>query len=231
MKNALREQLFQLADENYREFHSKLVPGAHNILGVRVPCLRELAKSLAKGDWRNFLATASEDYYEEILLQGLVIGYAKSDIEEILHHVTLFVPKITNWGQCDSFCSTLKIAKYHQARTWDFLQSYWPSRQEFELRFAIVMLLDFYINDEYIDRVLYQLDKIKHEGYYVKMAVAWTLSICFIKYPEKTMTYFKNNTLDNFTYNKALQKTTESYRIDTAMKSTLRSMKRKTKLS
>ena len=228
MENALRKRLCELADEKYRQFHSGLVPGADNILGVRVPHLRELAKTLARGDWRHFLATAQEDYYEEILLQGLVIGYAKSDIEEILRYVVLFIPKITNWGQCDSFCSTLKITKQHKSRIWEFLQPYLLSRQEFELRFAIVMLLDFFIDDEYIDQVLRCLDEVKHEGYYVKMAVAWTISICFIKYPEKTMTYLKNNNLDNFTYNKALQKATESYRVDKAMKNTLRSMKRKT---
>ncbi len=226
METTIRQRLFELTDEKYRQFHSGLVPNADNILGVRLPHLRELAKELVKGDWRNFLATAQEDYYEEIMLQGLVIGYAKADIEEILGYVTRFVPKITNWGICDSFCSTLKITKQHQLRVWKFLQPYLLSRQEFQLRFGIVMLLDFYLDDEYIDRVLLLLNGTNHEGYYVKMAVAWTISICFIKYPEKTMVYLKNNTLDDFTHNKALQKITESYRVDSEMKTTIRNMKR-----
>lgn len=228
MENTIRQRLFELSDEKYRQFHSGLVPDADNILGVRLPRLRELAKELAKDDWRNFLATAQGDYYEEIMLQGLVIGYAKADIEEILSFVTMFVPKITNWGICDSFCSTLKITKQHLPRVWRFLQPYLLSRQEFQLRFAIVMLLDFYLDDEYIDRVLLLLDGTKHEGYYAKMAVAWTISICFIKYPEQTMVYLRNNKLDHFTYNKALQKITESYRVDSETKLTIRSMKRKT---
>lgn len=140
----IRTRLIALADEEYRQFHSKLVPGADNILGVRLPRLRELAKQLAKGDWRGYLATAPADYYEEVMLQGLVIGYAKADIDELLHYVTAFVPKITNWGICDSFCSSLKLTKKHKAQVWDFLQPYLQSRQEFELRFGIVMLLDFY---------------------------------------------------------------------------------------
>jgi 3-methyladenine DNA glycosylase AlkD len=227
MESTIKQRLFELADEEYRQFHSGLVPDADNILGVRLPRLRELAKELAKDDWRNFLATAQEDYYEEIMLQGLVIGYAKADIEEILGYVTMFVAKITNWGICDSFCSTLKITKQHQSRVWRFLQPYLLSREEFQLRFGIVMLLDYYLDDEYIDRVLLLLDGVKHEGYYVKMAVAWTISIGFIKYPEKAMGYLQNNTLDNFTYNKALQKITESYRVDSEMKTKIRSMKRK----
>ena len=88
------------------------------------------------------------------------------------------------------------------------------------------MLLTFYMQDEYISKVLLLLDSAKHEGYYVKMAVAWAISVCFIKYPEKTMAYLKKNTLDDFTYNKALQKITESLRVDKATKTVIRSMKR-----
>jgi 3-methyladenine DNA glycosylase AlkD len=194
---------------------------------VRLPKLRELAKELAKGDWRGYIAVAQADYYEEVMLQGLVIAYAKADIEEVLRYVAAFVPKINNWAVCDSFCTSLKITQRHRARVWDFLQPYLHSRKEFELRFGIVMLLGFYIADEYIDQVLALLDGAKHEGYYVKMAVAWAISICFVKYPEKTMAYLQNSTLDDFTYNKALQKITESFRVDKETKILIRSMKRK----
>ncbi|SDE47697.1 DNA alkylation repair protein [Sporomusa acidovorans] len=227
MEKTIRERLMELADEKYRLFHSGLVPDTDNILGVRLPHLRALAQELAKGDWRGYLATAQKDYYEEIMLQGLVIGYAKADIEEILQYVTDFVPQIANWGICDSFCSNLKITKRHKARIWKFLQPYLLSGNEFVLRFGIVMLLDYYIEDEYIDRVLACLDKAKHNGYYVKMAVAWAVSVSFVKFPDKTMRYLQENTLDDFTYNKALQKTMESFRVDRETKAYLRGMKRK----
>lgn len=228
MEKTIRERILELVDEDFRQFHSKLLPGINNILGVRLPHLRGLAMELAKGDWRNYITTAQGDYYEEIMLQGLVIGYAKTDIEDILHYVTVFVPKINNWAVCDSFCNNLKITKKHRRLVWDFLSPYLLSEQEYELRFAIVMLLCFYIEDEYIDQVLQLLDSTKHEGYYVKMAVAWAISICFIKYPEKTMIYLTKNTLDDFTYNKALQKITESFRVDKVTKNIIRTMKRKT---
>jgi len=226
MEQTIRERLLALVDEEYRQFHSKLVPDADNILGIRLPHLRELAKELARGDWRSYLNAALADYNEEIMLQGLIIGYAKADIEEILCYAAAFVPKINNWGVCDSFCNSLKITKKYRDRVWEFLQPYLHSREEFELRFGIVMLLSFYIEDEYIEQVLLRLDSAKHDGYYVKMAVAWTISICFIKYPEQTMAYLKQNTLDDFTYNKALQKITESFRVDTKAKSLIRGMKR-----
>ncbi|HBF35315.1 TPA: DNA alkylation repair protein [Candidatus Sumerlaeota bacterium] len=222
----VRKRLLELVDEKYRKFHSALVPGVDNILGVRLPNLREIAKELAKGDWRGYLSSAQTDYCEEITLQGLVIGYAKADLEEILRYTSGFVPKINNWGVCDCFCSNLKITKKHLPQVWEFLQPYLRSPKEFELRFGIVMLLTFYIQDEYIDRVLPLLNGATHEGYYVKMAVAWALSICFAKYPEKAMLYLKESTLDDFTYNKALQKITESLRVDKETKTIIRRMKR-----
>jgi 3-methyladenine DNA glycosylase AlkD len=227
LEKTIREQIFELADEDYKNFQSKLCPGIDNIIGVRLPLLRKLAKEIAKGNWREYIKTSKSEYYEEVMLQGMVIGYIKSDIDEVLSYVTDFVPKIDNWAICDSFCIGLKFTKTNMERVWDYIGQYLSSKQEFEMRFGIVMLLNFYIEEEYIDKVLILLDKAKHEGYYVKMAVAWAISICYIKFPEETMKYLNNNTLDDFTYNKALQKITESLRIDKETKILIRSMKRK----
>ncbi len=98
-----------------------------------------------------------------------------------------------------------------------------------EIRFGVVMAMAHYIDEEYIDNVLQWMDRISHEGYYVKMAVAWALSVCYVKFPQKTMNYLKENHLDDFTYNKALQKIIESYRVSTEDKEIIRSMKRKNK--
>lgn len=227
MEKIIRERILELADLEYQKFSSALCPNIDNILGVRLPLLRKIANEIAKGDWRDYIATAQNEYFEEVMLQGMVLGYVRTDIEEILSYVADFVPKIDNWSVCDSFCTGLKFTKNNMARVWEFLQPYLVSNEEYKMRFGIVMLLDFYIVDEYIDQVLILLDNAKHEGYYVKMAVAWAVSICYIKYQGKTMTYLKSNTLDNFTYNKALQKITESLRIDKETKNIIRSMKRK----
>jgi 3-methyladenine DNA glycosylase AlkD len=227
MKEMIRQKLLELADEDYQKFSARLLPNIDNVIGVRLPLLRKLARKIAQGDWRRYMATAASEYFEEIMLQGMVIGYVKTDIEEILSYVADFIPKIDNWSVCDSFCTGLKFTNDYKERVWQFLQPYLISRQEYEIRFSVVMLLKFYIDDEYTDRVLELLDNIKHEGYYAKMAVAWAVSICFVKLPQPTMAYLKNNTLDDFTYNKALQKITESYQVDKETKDLIRSMKRK----
>lgn len=227
MERAVRERIFSLADNKYQVFLSKIVPNANNIIGVRSPLLRKLAKEIAKGDWRKYLATAESDYFEEVMLQGLVLGYVKADVEEILGYIVEFIPMIQNWAVCDSFCNSLKFTQEHKERVWDFLQPYLASSAEYEIRFGVVMLLEYYIEENYVVRVLAHLDDINHPGYYVKMAAAWAISLCYIKFPRITMDYLQNSSLDDFTYNKALQKIIESYQVNQDTKKIIRSMKRK----
>ncbi|MEQ8153333.1 MAG: DNA alkylation repair protein [Clostridiaceae bacterium] len=227
MEKTIREQIFELADEQYKKFMMGLCPDNDNIAGVRLPLLRNVAKEIAKGDWRKYVKKAQSEYYEELMLEGLVLGYVKADVEELLGYISEFIPKINSWGICDSFCTGLKFTKRNKERVWEFIQPYLSSKEEFQMRFGVVMLLDYYIEEAYIDRVLRLLNEARHDGYYVQMAVAWAVSVCYVKFPKKTMEYLKNNTLEDFTYNKALQKIMESLRVDREEKELIRSMKRK----
>ncbi len=190
--------------------------------------LRKLAQKIVKEqDWKEFLKQADEDCFEEVLLQGFVIGYAKLEIEEKLEYVKWFVPKMDSLAISDSFCPTLKIRPQDLEKVWKFILPYTKSNKEFDVRFSVIMMLDYYITDEYVDKVLQELDQISHPGYYVKMAVAWCIAEIGIKYNEKAMNYLKSeNHLDQFTFNKALQKMRESYRIDREQKEMLKKMKR-----
>lgn len=224
----IRSFLVEHADDNgFREFTTGLIPGTDPILGVRLPVLRELAKRLAKEDWRSYLAGASDETYEEIILQGFVIGYARAEIEELLTYAKAFIPKIHDWSVNDGFCSTFKIARKHRETVWDFLMQYRESESEFEQRVVAVMLMDHFLVDDYIDRVLTVWDSLKHEGYYCKMGVAWGIATAYAKFPKKTHAFLGDNHLDDFTYNKSIQKMLESYRVSDADKEVLRGMKRK----
>ena len=222
----IKEQLSLLAEPAYRDFSSSLLPGTEHILGVRLPALRKMARKLAKENWLENLARCTQDSFEEIMLQGFIIGYAKAPLPEILEQTAAFLPKINNWSVCDSFCITLKAAGENPAEFWDFLQLCLQSGEEFTVRFAIVMLLDYYITPEYIDRLFPIFDVISHEGYYVKMAAAWAVSMCYVRFPEKTESYLNSCRLDDFTYNKSLQKITESLSVDKETKKRIRAMKR-----
>ncbi len=227
MEPTIRQQLEEMAEEKYRIFSASLTPGKENILGVRLPLLKKMAAKLVKGDWRAYLATASEDTMEEVMLQGMVIGLCKANLEEVLKLAADFIPKIDCWAVCDSFCNGLKITKTHKGPVWDFIQPYLCSDREYEIRFGVVMLL-YYLEPEYAPAAFAHFDRIRQEGYYVKMAVAWVLSMYYVRLPELTLAYLKENRLDDFTYNKALQKITESLSVDQATKQMIRGMKRKT---
>ncbi|MCT4584437.1 MAG: DNA alkylation repair protein [Peptostreptococcaceae bacterium] len=221
----IKQKLFDLADIDYKKFQENLCPNVDNIIGVRIPKLRNLAKDIAKNDYKKYIDYDNKIYYEEIMLEGMIIGYIKVDLEKRLEYISNFVPKITNWAVCDSFCSGLKFTKDNKEEVLNLINFYLLSNREFEIRFAVVMLLNYYVDENHISNTLQLLDKIKLDAYYVKMGVAWAISKCFIKYPKITMEYLKNNSLDRYTYNKSLQKITESLKVDKETKNKIKNMK------
>lgn len=223
---ALLAALREAADEPYRVFHSRLLPGVNNVLGVRAPVLRSFAKQIARGDFRSFLALVSDESYEEAMLHGLVLGYAKLSPEEAFPLITVFLPAITNWAICDMCTSSLRVLAKEPELGFAFVCDILRAPGEYEKRFAIVAMLDFFLTPECIDRVLPLLCGVTHEGYYVKMAVAWALSVAFVRFREKTLEALARYPLDDFTYNKTLQKCCESFRVSAEDKAMLRSMKR-----
>jgi len=222
----IREQLFEKQDLKYKEFHSSLCPNVDKIIGVRVPELRKMAKEIAVQDFAQYLSQAKDEYYEELLLQGLVIGYAKISIEDTFKYLKKFVPKINSWAVCDTTCSNLKITKKYMEEMWEFLEQYINSKNEYEIRFALVMYLNYFLTDDYIDEILCKIDKITNKEYYGQMAIAWLISFAYIKQKEKTEKYLLQNNLDKFTLNKSIQKICESYRVSKEDKEKLKQLKK-----
>ncbi len=169
----VRTLLESLAEPDFQAFMAKLTPNVpkEKMLGVRIPKLRKLAKEIAKGDWMAYLNSAKEDTFEEVMLQGLVIGYVKAELSEIFTLVEAFLPKIDNWAVCDSFCSSLKIAKKYPQKIWEFIVPYLKDTRPYYIRFGVVMLLDYYTDQEHVKEGLELLDQIRHEDYYVKMGL------------------------------------------------------------
>lgn len=224
-----RTELEKYSDIKYKKFTAALIPGVKNILGVRLPVLRKIAKEIAKGDWEFYIKNHSEKYMEDILLSGLVLAYLKENFNKMLKLTADFVPKIDNWAVCDTFCNGLKFVNKDKKAAFKFLAPYLKSKDEYELRFGVVMLLSHFIEPEFIDEILEILFNLKSEYYYARMAIAWAISICYIKFPEKTHKYLKKNELDDFTHNKSISKIIESYRVSKGDKDSLRLLRRKKK--
>ncbi len=221
----VKDCLFELAENNYKVFSSSLIPDCDNMLGCRIPKLRALAKEICKSDFRKYLENPAEDYFEEVMLQGFVIGYAKMDIEERLFYAKRFIPKIKDWSVNDGFCSTFKDAPKHRDRVWDFLLPYAKSEKEFEIRVAAVMYMDYFLTEEYIERVLKQLFSMKQDDYYAMMGIAWALATAYAKFPKQTGEALGWD-WPKTTLNKAIQKMCESYRVSEEDKVELRKRKK-----
>lgn len=217
----------KMQDAKYQKFQSNLCPNVDNIIGVRVPNIRKYVKKLHKEE-PSYLETVNIkdfNYYEELLVFGLYLVTSNIDDEKKFNYLDAFVPLIDNWAICDIVCGSMKVTEKNKNNVYKYIKKYFKSTREFERRFFVVMLFHF-LDDEYIDTVINDIDNINTDEYYVSMAVAWLISIIYIKYKDKCLIYLKNNRLDSKTYNKALQKIIESTRITNEEKKIIKAMKK-----
>ena len=222
--NEFIEYLFEIRDVKYRDFHSNLGVG-NNVIGIRTPILKSIAKDISKGNYIEFLELLREDYYEEVTLYGLIVCNIK-DFDVNIKHLNIYSNRINNWASCDLFCSSYKIVNKYKDYYFKYINDNISSDNLWIRRMCFVLIIFYYIEDKYFDDIFMLCDKYNINEYYVQMAVAWLISICFIKYRDRTLEYIKNNKLDNFTHNKAIQKIRESYRVDSRDKDSLNKLKR-----
>lgn len=219
-------ELREMQDVEYLKFHQNLIPNQNNIIGIRLPKLKEIAKMIAKGDYRSFMKENTHTYYEESMIHGLILGYLKVDFDQLLTLLEDFLPYNDNWAINDSVSNNLKQFRTHQVEGKQWVIDQLKSKDPWRIRFCYTTLLSHFINDSEIDFILKTCHPVPNEEYYVKMAIAWLLSTCYIKYPEKTKRFFQDNQLDSWTHNKAIQKTCESLRVSKEEKEYLRTLKR-----
>jgi 3-methyladenine DNA glycosylase AlkD len=212
------------ADLEYRNFHKKLLKNDKiNVLGVRTPILKKIAKEISKGDYKSFIKLNSHNTYEETVIHGLILGYIKVSEEELFKLIDEFLCFNNNWAVNDITCANLKAFK---KISFDKVLKYINSDNPWIIRFGLVLILDYYINEENIDKIFILCDNISGD-YYVKMANAWLISICYIKFPNKTFKFLKSCKLDKFTFNKTISKICDSYRVTEEKKNKLKGAYRK----
>lgn len=223
--NFIRE-LLSIEDAKYKEFSSKLIPNTKNkIIGIRIPELRKFSKEIYKNNYEEFLKYVKSDYMEEILIEGFLIGLIK-DQYIADKYIETFITKVDNWCVCDTFCSSLKIVRKNMQKYFNFFTKNIDFDEPFQIRVSLMILNAHYINNEYIDKIFEYVNSIKSNHYYVQMGIAWLISTCYIKFRKETLLFLKNNNLNDFTYNKSIQKMIESKRIPIEEKCHLRKLKR-----
>lgn len=228
MNKKINKELLALAEEDYRIFNSKLIKTNYPTLGIRIPKLRALAKKLAKESniIPEYLNKPSFENYESIILYGMTLSYVKElSLENAFLYLDPLILKFDNWAHVDCVTSEIKLLGKHREEVLKHYLHLIEDDGEFTKRFFIILLLSFYIDDEYIDQVLSLLTKIPQGQYYVDMAIAWTLSVTLVKYYDKTLPLLKKKHFSTFVHNKAIQKARESYRVSPETKEYLNTLK------
>ena len=223
----ITEQLLSMQDEAYKQFHCKLMPtvDSDTVIGVRVPMLRKLAKELyGTAEAEAFLSELPHKYYDENNLHAFLIAQIK-DYNSCIAEVERFLPYINNWATCDGLSP--KIFKKHLPELLEHIKVWLTSDETYTVRFAIGMLMQFYLDDAFDLQYSDMVAAVKSEEYYVNMMIAWYFATALAKQYDAVLPYLENHKLDIWTHNKTIQKAIESYRITDDQKKYLRGLKRK----
>lgn len=222
----ITRELFALQDEAYRAFHAKLIPeiAYEKVIGVRMPALRSYAKQVAKEPYaKAFLQELPHTYYEENNLHGALLPLLYPQPEELLAQLEHFLPYVDNWATCDMLPP--KVFRKILPQVYEAVRRWLQSDETFTVRFGLVTLLGFFLDDAFEPQMLSLAAAVRSEAYYVKMAVAWYFSIALVKQYDAAIVWFTTPVLDPWVHNKALQKAVESRRIDAETKAYFKSLK------
>ncbi|MBQ8132244.1 MAG: DNA alkylation repair protein [Bacilli bacterium] len=207
------QSLLKLGTKKYKEFNEKITSTKYEMIGINIPILRNIAKKISKTNIYKYLRYSKNHYFEEVLLQGLVISYI-DDYDIFVEYFRSYVKRVDNWALCDTAITSFTIIKENKERFINIIDEFVKSDSPFYVRVGVVSLLTHYVDDKnYLDNFYATVDNIHHDNYYVKMSIAWFLSVLFVKYRTKTIHYLNHNNLDDFTMNKTVQKIRESFRV------------------
>ncbi len=221
----IRKELFDSQDTKYRDFQSKLIPtvDAESVIGVRTPELRKYAKALLKqGNVTEFLETLPHKYFDENQLHAFILSEIK-DYEQCLRFVDDFLPYVDNWATCDQLSP--KIFKKHRKELVKKIEEWLRSDRTYTVRFAVGMLMEHFLDEDFDIRYPEMVAKIRSEEYYINMMTAWYFATALAKQYDIILPFIEDHKLDDWTHNKAIQKSIESYRITPEQKEYLKGLK------
>ena len=218
-------KLYELQDLNYRDMQIRLIPAidSESVIGVRTPELRSMAKDILKaGNYKDFLEELPHEYFEENQLHAFIISGIK-DIGECMKKLEEFLPYVDNWATCDQMSP--KVFKKHKDVLFAHIKEWIDSERTYTVRFGVKMLMDHFLDDDF--KLLYpkMVAKLRSKEYYVNMMIAWYFATALAKQYESILPFIEEKRLDDWTHNKAIQKSVESRRITDDQKLYLKSLK------
>lgn len=207
--NKFLNYLKSIGDEKIKKFNERICTTSYEMLGIKIPVLKEIAKDISKTNYKKFLANTTSTYYEEVFIEGFVISNIK-DPNEFLEYFNRFIYKIDCWALCDSCIASFKIFKKGDYSSLAY--SLILDSREYIVRVGYIILLDYYIDEEHIKDILNICTK-ESSYYYVNMAIAWLLSCCYVKFKDETLKLLEKKELTLFVQNKTISKIRDSYKV------------------
>ena len=221
----LQRKLYDLQDPKYREMQIKIIPtiNPESIIGVRTPELKTMAKEILKaGDYKDYLEELPHEFFEENQLQAFIISGMK-DYDECMEELERFLPYVDNWATCDQMSP--KIFKKYKEELLERIKEWINSEKTYTVRFGVGMLMEHFLDDDYDPKYPEMVAGVRSEEYYVNMMIAWYFATALAKQYESVLPFIEEKRLDDWTHNKAIQKSVESRRITEEQKIYLKSLK------
>ena len=223
----LHEKLFSMRDEGYKSFQEKLMPSVDPdaVIGICTPALRRFAAEFAQTrDSEDFMKSLPHTYYEENNLHAFLIEKIR-DFDRTVEELNRFLPYVDNWATCDMMAP--KVFKKHLLQLLTDIKRWIASEHTYMIRFAIDMLMKFYLEETFDTEYAEMVAAVQSEEYYIKMVVAWYFATALAKQYDVILPYIEENRLDVWTHNKTIQKAVESFRITDEQKQYLKTLKKK----
>lgn len=247
-------------DARYREGHLRVVNAlpARRVLGLHAPEIKQVSKQLSTNgceiilpdgkhetcsNGRDIIARFEEMpphflCYEETVIWGYLINLEKCTLQERHDMLRRYIPVLDNWAVCDAYCANAKwMAHADKEILWSFLQQWFCSHREFEVRFAIVAAMCYFLDEEWLAKVFKRIEALDFNAivseyrtikgkpqtaqqgtvqgcapYYVRMGVAWLLATALANFPEQTRAFAHTTTLPDDVIRLYTRKARESFR-------------------
>lgn len=205
-------------------FQQTIIPGSGKVVGIETKFIKKLAINLLKEYELNQLIRIlpDHDYFEIDLLKGFLIAYAKINFDDKIKILSNFAKTINNWAICDQTVCATTFKNENKTKLLQITEILIKSSCEFECRFGIILLLKYFIEEEYLNKITELLQKVKYGSYYVDMGVAWLLSIMYVKFPDYTYNLLINQSFSNEVILKTIQKIIDSLRVSSENKNKVR---------
>ncbi|MBE5758583.1 MAG: DNA alkylation repair protein [Clostridiales bacterium] len=220
----IREFFMQNKEEKYAAFQAKLMPTVDRdrILGVRVPLLRKLAKTLPEEEKKDFLSLLPHDFFDENMLHAIILCMEKEPLQ-CIDEIERFLPYIDNWAVCDTLRP--KIFKKEPILLEKSVWKWLSGEETYTVRFGIGCALSYFMGESFSPEFPKKIAALKSGEYYIDMMRAWYFAELLAQRKDEALPYLAERKLDKWTHNKTIAKACESFRIADERKAELRGMR------